>query len=533
TDAATHLVVPNVPVTFTDTASWNTGNITKGDGTTIADGAVACTTDAAGTCDVTLKTLKVRSTTATSGDNIAYDVKLVAGTNPAPVTVPSLFLAGAPDASHTRVGPAAGTEEYMLAQHADQVVVVDATLKDVNGNPVPVWTAAPELRQPNGLGVTITAESGTGLTNAITWKLNAGNLHAPWVTDANTKYEVWAKNSSGALADVMTLPGELPVMPKFTALIAPEAHFITDAARSGASLADTALGLVPEKGLTDGDIPLSKFVTIDPVPSILGEYPVGARPVHRGYKMHSWTDNTYHVIPDTVRVCADIKGTAGPQRCGGQFTPADAPNTVRDLTTEAQVTVDIPKLTVYVAPLYGRASGTFDAASRGTDGSIAVYHSVCKSLDGGAASPEIIEENGTVHTYTYTRTTTDMAPTRLAGSQSVPSDYNYEPGQRFVQKNWPSSGQALQTPATLGNNLVCSDRPDGWADGGWCGSVNLAPVVVGNSDINYIAGWRYNTTDHSVAMLNMKQGTGAAAPMVQPNGQNWAAGGVACVLERQ
>ncbi|EBY1555961.1 hypothetical protein DU055_24240, partial [Salmonella enterica subsp. enterica serovar Hofit] len=220
TDAATHLVVPNVPVTFTDTASWNTGNITKGDGTAIADGAVACTTDAAGTCDVTLKTLKVRSTTATSGDNIAYDVKLVAGTNPAPVTVPSLFLAGAPDASHTRVGPAAGTEEYMLAQHADQVVVVDATLKDVNGNPVPVWTAAPELRQPNGLGVTITAESGTGLTNAITWKLNAGNLHAPWVTDANTKYEVWAKNSSGALADVMRLPGQLPVMPKFTALIA-------------------------------------------------------------------------------------------------------------------------------------------------------------------------------------------------------------------------------------------------------------------------------------------------------------------------
>lgn len=532
TDAATHLVVPNVPVTFTDTASWNTGNITKGDGTAIADGAVACTTDAAGTCDVTLKTLKVRSTTATSGDNIAYDVKLVAGTNPAPVTVPSLFLAGAPDASHTRVGPAAGTEEYMLAQHADQVVVVDATLKDVNGNPVPVWTAAPELRQPNGLGVTITAESGTGLTNAITWKLNAGNLHAPWVTDANTKYEVWAKNSSGALADVMRLPGDLPVMPKITALIAPEAHFITDAARSGASLADTALGLVPEKGLTDGDIPLSKFVTIDPVPTILGEYPVGARPVYRGYKMHSWTDNTYHVIPDTVRVCADIRGIAGPQRCGGKFNPADAPNTVRDLTIEAQVTVDIPKLTVYVAPLYGRASGTFDATSRNTDGNVAVYHSVCQSLAGSAASPKIAQENGTVHTYSYTRTS-DLAPTPLPGSQSVPSDYNYEPAQRFVQKNWPSPGQALQTPATLGNSLACGGIPYGWATGGWCGSVNLAPVVVGNSDINYIAGWRYNTTDHSVAMLNMKQGTGAAAPMVQPNGQNWAAGGVACVLERQ
>ncbi|EBY1555973.1 hypothetical protein DU055_24315, partial [Salmonella enterica subsp. enterica serovar Hofit] len=137
---------------------------------------------------------------------------------------------------------------------------------------------------------------------------------------------------------------------------------------------------------------------------------------------------------------------------------------------EAQVTVDIPKLTVYVAPLYGRASGTFDGAGRTTDDNIRVYHSVCKSLDGSGVNPVIAQENGTVHTYAYTRTTTDRAPTPLPGSHSVPSDYNYEPAQRFVQKNWPATGQALRTPATLFSSLACGDAPSGWTTGGWCGS---------------------------------------------------------------
>ncbi|EAA4188799.1 hypothetical protein DPA09_25260, partial [Salmonella enterica subsp. enterica] len=430
--------------------------------------------------------------------------------------------------------PAAGTEEYMLAQHADQVVVVDATLKDVNGNPVPVWTAAPELRQPNGLGVTITAESGTGLTNAITWKLNAGNLHAPWVTDANTKYEVWAKNSSGALADVMGMPGELPVMPKMTALIAPEAHFITGAARSGASIADTALGLVPEKGLTDGDIPLSKFVTLDPVPSILGEYPAGARPVYTGYKMHTWTRLTKHPIPAKVRVCANVSGIQSPGQCGGEFNPADAPGTRRPLIIDEQVAVDIPKLTVYIGPLYSRRDGEFDGAGREADGNIATYREVCRAITASHYHPEIHVDNGPRYKYTFTRTTLD-APTRLTGSQSVPSDYNYEPGQTFADPNWEAISGTNDTDGTIPGEHVCTGTPGtGSTPGnGVCGSVNLAPTVAGDSDLNYIAGWRYNTNDHSVAMLNVKQGTGAAAPTFQPDGQYWIAGGVACVLDRQ
>ncbi|HAF6043947.1 TPA: hypothetical protein G8N95_004726 [Salmonella enterica] len=527
--------VPNLAITFA--GDWNkAGNVTKGDGSAIANGAVACTTGATGSCDVALKTVKVNSTSATSGDNIPYAVGVQArpaGAQAAvTATVPALFLAGAPDASHTRVGPAAGTEEYMLAQHADQVVVVDATLKDVNGNPVPVWTAAPELRQPNGLGVTITAESGTGLTNAIAWKLNAGNLHAPWVTDANTKYDLWAKNSSGALADVMGMPGELPVMPKMTALIAPEAHFITDAARSGASIADTALGLVPEKGLTDGDIPLSKFVTLDPVPSILGEYPAGARPVYRGYKMHTWTIRTPPRIPDKVRVCANVSGIQSPGQCGGEFNPAGAPGTRRPLIIDEQVAVDIPKLTVYVGPLYNRADGEFDDAGRNVYGNLATYRDVCGAITANHYHPRIHLGTGTTYEYTYTRTTDD-APTRLPGSQSVPSDYNYEPGQRFVSDIWPSITGTNPTDGTIPGEHVCTGDVGGKPTPGVCGSVNLAPTVAGDSDLNYIAGRRYNTNDNSVAMLNMKHGTGAAAPTFQPDGQYWIAGGVACVLERQ
>ncbi|EEC0866809.1 hypothetical protein AHY58_005189 [Salmonella enterica subsp. enterica] len=421
----------------------------------------------------------------------------------------------------------------MLAQHADQVVVVDATLKDVNGNPVPVWTAAPELRQPNGLGVTITAESGTGLTNAITWKLNAGNLHAPWVTDANTKYDLWAKNSSGALADVMRMPGELPVMPKMTALIAPEAHFITGAARSGASLADTALGLVPEKGLTDGDIPLSKFVTLDPVPSILGEYPAGARPVYSGYKMHTWTDDTYHyTLPGTVRVCANVSGIPNPQQCGGEFNPAGDPGTRKPLNIDEPVAVDIPKLTVYVGPLYSRADGDFDDAGREVDGNISTYRDVCRAITANHYHPEIRTAAGTIYEYTFTRTTDD-APTRLTGSQSLPSDYNYERGQTFADPLWEAISGTNDTPATVPGEHVCTGNGYGNPNPGVCGSVNLAPTVAGDSDLNYIAGWRYNTNDKSVAMLNIKQGTGAAAPTFQPDGQYWIAGGVACVLDRQ
>ncbi|ECC9557165.1 hypothetical protein DTF12_25440, partial [Salmonella enterica subsp. salamae] len=272
--------VPNVAITFA--GDWNkAGNVTKGDGSAIANGTVACTTGATGSCDVALKTVKVNSTSATSGDNIPYTVGVQArpaGAQAAvTATVPALFLAGPVDAAHTTVSLAAGSRETLVAQHADQVVELNAKLGDANGNPVPVWMAAPQLVQPNGLGVSISPETGTGQTDAVSWKLNAGGLHAPYMTQANMVYEVRAKDGNGTVAKVMDVPGEIPVLPTFTALIAPEARWNSAATGTGASIADTALALIPEKGLSDGDEPLSQFVIAENVNGYAGYYPAWER----------------------------------------------------------------------------------------------------------------------------------------------------------------------------------------------------------------------------------------------------------------
>ncbi|HAK7672593.1 TPA: hypothetical protein H2U99_004629, partial [Salmonella enterica] len=248
TDAATHLVVPNVPVTFTDTASWNTGNITKGDGTAIADGAVACTTDAAGTCDVTLKTLKVRSTTATSGDNIAYDVKLVAGTNPAPVTVPSLFLAGAPDPTKSTV---TRTGDYLMAGSTTQQVTVEAVLNDVNDNPVPLEWAQPELTPPANLKVTVSAKTSPAVTNnRRSWTVTAENLKGPWLTAKNATYNV----TSGA--------GAVPTAYTFSAVTIPvfaPLKFVLEQTGDGVSDVKGHLLYVNPPGSGETDSPNVQF----------------------------------------------------------------------------------------------------------------------------------------------------------------------------------------------------------------------------------------------------------------------------------
>ncbi|ECA1912761.1 hypothetical protein EJH19_25580, partial [Salmonella enterica subsp. enterica serovar Vitkin] len=187
---------------------------------------------------------------------------------------------------------------------------------------------------------------------------------------------------------------------------------------------------------------------------------------------------TAHVIPDTVRVCADIRGIAGPQRCGGQFTPADAPDTVKDLTTEAQVTVDMPKLTVYLAPLDANGeAGHTDQTGRSTDDNVAIYHAVCQTFASGRKGPVISRQHGAPITYAFTRTD-DMAPTRLTGSHSVPSDYNYEPGQRFVAATDPNIEDVpLQDPATINRPPQCATSPFGpFPDDNiaeWCYSVSL------------------------------------------------------------
>ncbi|HAK7672651.1 TPA: hypothetical protein H2U99_004699, partial [Salmonella enterica] len=309
--------VPNVAITFA--GDWNkAGNVTKGDGSAIANGTVACTTGATGSCDVALKTVKVNSTSATSGDNIPYAVGVQArpaGAQAAvTATVPALFLAGPVDAAHTTVSLAAGSRETLVAQHADQVVELNAKLGDANGNPVPVWMAAPQLVQPNGLGVSISPETGTGQTDAVSWKLNAGGLHAPYVTQANMVYEVRAKDGNGTVAKVMDVPGEIPVLPTFTALIAPEARWNSTATGTGASIADTALALIPEKGLSDGDEPLSQFVIAEDVAGYAGYYPAWQRTgPGQGYFPHRWYDDRRlnGDVPKTVRVCPRRLPTTG------------------------------------------------------------------------------------------------------------------------------------------------------------------------------------------------------------------------------
>ncbi|SUJ12145.1 Uncharacterised protein [Salmonella enterica subsp. salamae] len=288
-------------------------------------------------------------------------------------TVPALFLAGPVDAAHTTVSLAAGSRETLVAQHADQVVELNAKLGDANGNPVPVWMAAPQLVQPNGLGVSISPETGTGQTDAVSWKLNAGGLHAPYMTQANMVYEVRAKDGNGTVAKVMDVPGEIPVLPTFTALIAPEARWNSAATGTGASIADTALALIPEKGLSDGDEPLSQFVIAENVNGYAGYYPAWERTgTGQGYFRHKWYGRSGEngAVPDTVKVCLSRHPQTVETDNGCQdLRPLGAGGT--DPWPRVPVKVDIPKLTVYIGPIWDNLLETPDTHfGRQPDGSL-------------------------------------------------------------------------------------------------------------------------------------------------------------------
>ncbi|ECV7439631.1 hypothetical protein ZW03_24805, partial [Salmonella enterica subsp. enterica serovar Newport] len=507
--------VPNVAITFA--GDWNkAGNVTKGDGSAIANGAVACTTGATGSCDVALKTVKVNSTSATSGDNIPYAVGVQArpaGAQAAvTATVPALFLAGPVDAAHTTVSLAAGSRETLVAQHADQVVELNAKLGDANGNPVPVWMAAPQLVQPNGLGVSISPETGTGQTDAVSWKLNAGGLHAPYVTQANMVYEVRAKDGNGTVAKVMDVPGEIPVLPTFTALIAPEARWNSAATGTGASIADTALALVPEKGLSDGDEPLSQFVIAENVDGYAGYYPAWQRTgPGQGYFPHRWYDDRSEngEVPKAVKVCLRRLPTTGQNSNGCQDLRLLGPGGT-DPWPRAPVDVDIPRLTLYIGPVWNQDSGGPDTGfSRDPDKTLLYGSAACSVYEGGG-----IIYSGRV--YAFVPAALGMAPTPLVGTATERSDYNFGPGETLagVWKGVPHPDDGEKeaiSPASAPD-----DHARGWEDpthiiyqsvgsGGYNrpailhGMPELAPVSAPDADVNYVAGWRHGASDHSVA----------------------------------
>ncbi|EDW0323347.1 hypothetical protein QF20_004988 [Salmonella enterica subsp. enterica] len=488
-----------------------------------------------------LKTVKVNSTSATSGDNIPYAVGVQArpaGAQAAvTATVPALFLAGPVDAAHTTVSLAAGSRETLVAQHADQVVELNAKLGDANGNPVPVWMAAPQLVQPNGLGVSISPETGTGQTDAVSWKLNAGGLHAPYVTQANMVYEVRAKDGNGTVAKVMDVPGEIPVLPTFTALIAPEARWNNAATGTGASIGDTALALIPEKGLSDGDVPLSQFVIAENVNGYVGYYPAWERTgPGQGYFPHRWYARREEngEVPDTVKVCLRR-----------QTTPAASGTGCRDLQPlgaggadpwpRVSVSVDIPKLTVYIGPIWDDGEARPDTAHpRDPDKTLLYGDAGCAELH------QPIYLDG--YAYRYTSNVLGIAPTPLTGTPIQRSDYDFATGQVF-RGAWVSGGPAgkyADSPAGRNPNDVkhWTDPTRTVATGAaydhtLSAALALAPVSAPGDDVNYVAGWRHGTSDHSVAMINVKAGATAGVAMTQPNGAGWAAGGIVCVLDRQ
>ncbi|EEC0866810.1 hypothetical protein AHY58_005190, partial [Salmonella enterica subsp. enterica] len=422
-----------------------------------------------------------------------------------------------------------------MAQHADQVVELNAKLGDANGNPVPVWMAAPQLVQPNGLGVSISPETGTGQTDAVSWKLNAGGLHAPYVTQANMVYEVRAKDGNGTVAKVMDVPGEIPVLPTFTALIAPEARWNSVATGTGASIADTALALIPEKGLSDGDEPLSQFVIAENVNGYVGYYPAWERTgPGQGYFPHRWyaRRDENGEVPDTVKVCLRRQPATTASGTGCQdLHPLGAGGA--DPWPRVGVSVDIPKLTVYIGPIWDDTDMKADTAfSRDTDDTLRYGDAGCAVLH----SP--IAFDG--YAYKYASNVLGSAPTPLTGQVVRRSDYAFAPGQ-VLRGAWVGTGNTVQgadSPAGLDpriSRVVWADPTRTTATGAPAPTVvlaaelALAPVSAPNDDVNYVAGWRHGTSDHSVAMINVKAGATAGVAMTQPNGAGWAAGGIVCV----
>ncbi|EBS1713850.1 hypothetical protein EBP14_25580, partial [Salmonella enterica subsp. enterica serovar Vitkin] len=208
----------------------------------------------------------------------------------------------------------------------------------------------------------------------------------------------------------------------------------------------------------------------------------------------------------------------------------------------APVEVDIPRLTLYIGPVWNASTGGPDTGfAREPDGTMQYGDAACTEYSGARG----IAVSG--YRYVYTSETLGMAKTPLVGTATERSDYNFGPGETLA-------GRWVDEPA--GNDrTVAADSPGTphgakvilWGDrthdtdpdpnvintAQLSARPSLAPVSAPNADVNYVAGWRHGTSDHSVAMINVKAGATAGTAMTQPNGAGWAAGGIVCVLDRQ
>ncbi|EGL1306839.1 hypothetical protein IP180_004791 [Salmonella enterica] len=141
----------------------------------------------------------------------------------------------------------------------------------------------------------------------------------------------------------------------------------------------------------------------------------------------------------------------------------------------------------------------------------------------------------------------NTAPTKLEGTPSDRTDYAFAAGD-VLPATWikiASGGIAGQAPVSAAiprtvDLTVWKDPTHTYKDDQGNDTpdtlftfIALAPVSAPNDDVNYVAGRRRGTTDRSVAMINVTAGATAGTAMAQPNGAAWAAGGVACVLDRQ
>ncbi|EBY7517606.1 hypothetical protein D6K32_25160, partial [Salmonella enterica subsp. enterica serovar Richmond] len=295
-------------------------------------------------------------------------------------------------------------------------------------------------------------------------------------------------------------------------------------------------------GLSDGDVPLSRFVIAENVDGYAGYYQAWQRTgPGQGYFPHRWyaSRGENDAVPDTVKVCLRRQQTTGQSSNGCQdIRQLGAGGT--DLWPRVPVTVDIPKLTVYLGPAWNVTEQKPDTGfARDADASVEYGSIGCLALAGP------LSFNG--GTYRYTRTHLNEAPTKLEGTPGDRTDYAFAAGD-VLPATWVQissggvAGKAALTAAsprtvdlTVWKDLTHTykDAQGGETPDTLFAYIALAPVSAPNDDVNYVAGRRRGTTDRSVAMINVTAGATAGTAMAQPNGADWAAGGVACVLDRQ
>ncbi|EBX6498333.1 hypothetical protein DSS19_25480, partial [Salmonella enterica subsp. enterica serovar Abony] len=232
-------------------------------------------------------------------------------------------------------------------------------------------------------------------------------------------------------------------------------------------------------------------------------------------------------VPDTVKVCLRRQPTTTASGTGCRdLQPLGAGGA--DPWPRVSVSVDIPKLTVYIGPIWDDGEARPDTGfARDPDKALLYGDAGCAVLH------QSIAFDG--YAYRYTSKVLGIAPTPLTGTPIRRSDYDFAPGEVF-RGAWVKDGTVAQyasSPAgwdSHGSIVHWADPTQAVATGAsydheLTAALALAPVSAPNDDVNYVAGWRHGTSDHSVAMINVKAGATAGVAMTQPNGAGWAAGG--------